>query len=121
MSIKTCLLGLTVVALATSASAQAVTADKVFGIKIPTAPLTIQTEPAGARIVVAYGTKTDAKTVECISPCTVNIPKNRSIAFVALLDGYDMASRPALRWVDKGLRGYVIEPRSITIQMRPKQ
>lgn len=121
MSIKACLLGMTVAALATTASAQAVTADKVFGIKIPTAPLTIQTEPTGARIVVAYGTKTDAKTVECVSPCTVNIPKNRNIAFAALLDGYDMASRPQLKWVDKGLRGYVLEPSSITIQMKPKQ
>lgn len=121
MSIRSCFIGLAIVAIASSANAQAVTADKVFGVKIPTAPLTIQTEPVGARIVMAYGTKTDAKTVECVSPCTVHIPKNRNIAFVALLEGYEMTSRPSIKWVDKGLRGAVLVPDTITIQMAPKK
>jgi hypothetical protein len=104
-------------AVASAAHADGVTADKAFGIPVPKVPLTVRSSPPGATIKAVYGMGEDTKTIECVAPCTLKIPKMRAISITAILDGYTPASAPTVEWKNKVISGFVLEPNDVTIQL----
>lgn len=95
--------------------------DKVLGIPMARADLLVRTAPAGARVRAVYGTAESNRSLECVAPCTLNIPVRRAFALSVVADGYRAVSAPAVTWRRTALGHWVLSPGEVTITMEKVQ
>lgn len=84
------------------------------------APLSVNTTPAGADVLAGYYRNGVEERVSCTTPCTLAIPVNSALKVRVSKPGYQVAPMPAVRWVRQGLTGRRLEPAVVTVGLEPK-
>ena len=75
-----------------------------------TAPLSVETTPAGATVSAVYARSKRVEQASCVTPCILTIPQQASIRLSVALEGYRVQTYPAVRWGYSLRSGFVLAP-----------